>query len=437
MAERDIIMMRQKDLKMLHVIRKVIDGTLRQKEAAKLLALSDRQIRRLVKRIKLEGDAGIVHRSRDKPSNRKLSPCLKEKIIDLYKTRYAGFGPTLFTEKLEEKERILISDETVRIWLIENGEWKSHRIKAAHRQWRRRKAHYGEMIQIDGSHHDWFEERGSRCVLMGYIDDATSRVFGRFYPYEGTIPAMDSFKRYVKKYGLPMCVYLDKHTTYKSTSKPSLEDELEGKEPLSEFGRALDELGVEIIHANSPQAKGRVERLFKTLQDRLVKEMRLKGINTIESANKFLVAYLPVFNRKFAVKPDEKENLHVKPGNADLDSILCIKTLRTVRNDRVIRHNNKFYQITQKMRMDKVIVEDRIDGTMRIRHGRLLLPFHEIDALPPKPTTHAPAKPKNTYRPPADHPWKKTWSSKKASNGKWGLKSNNDLQVHSGEEIQE
>lgn len=167
----------------------------------------------------------------------------------------------------------MISDETVRIWLIENGEWKSRRIKAAHRQWRRSKAHYEEMIQIDGSHHDWFEERGSRCVLMGYIDDATSRVFGRFYPYEGTIPAMDSFKRYVKKYGLPMCVYLDKHTT-KSTFKPSLEDKLEGKEPLSEFGRALDELGIEIIYANSPQAKGRVERLFKTLQDRLVKKMR-------------------------------------------------------------------------------------------------------------------------------------------------------------------
>jgi len=176
---------------------------------------------------------------------------------------------------------------------------------------------------MDGSHHDWFEGRGAGCVFMGYIDDARGEVFGRFYPYEGTIPAMDSFKRYIKKNGLPMSVYLDKHTTYKSTAKPTIQDELNNTQPLSEFERALKELGVEVIHANSPQAKGRIERLFGTLQDRVVKEMRLRGIRTIEEANCFLEEYLPLYNSRFAVCPKGKDNLHRPVGRGlELDGIL-------------------------------------------------------------------------------------------------------------------
>lgn len=405
MAGKDIIMVQQKELKRLHVIHKVIEGTLTQQDAAGLISLSERQIRRIVKRIREEGDRGIVHKSRGRPSNRKLPPGLKERIIHLYKTTYAGFGPVFFTEKLLEREGIPISDETVRTWLIQEGEWKKRCRQKAHRRWRERKAYYGEMVQIDGSHHDWFEGRGPKCVFMGYIDDATGRVYGRFYEYEGTIPAMDSFKRYIKKYGIPMSVYLDKHTTYKSPAQP-MEDEL----PLSEFGRASKELGVEIIHANSPQAKGRVERLFKTLQDRLVKEMRLKGISSIEEANRFLVRYLPVYNRRFAQKPKERDNLHIKAGNVDLDTILCIKTERTVRNDHVIQHNKKLYQIENKIRMSTVIVEDRIDGTTRIRHGKLALTFHEIEQRPKKQKEPPPLKLAKTPKPSPDHPWRKGWS---------------------------
>lgn len=401
MAEKDIIMVRQRELKRLHVIRKVMEGALTEKEASVLLSLSERQIRRIVKRIREEGDRGILHRSRGKPSNRELSSTLKEKIIHLYRTTYTGFGPTLFTEKLTEAEGITVSDETVRNWLIHEGEWKKHRKQKARHQWRERKHHYGEMVQLDGSHHDWFEGRGPKCVLMGYIDDATGRVYGRFYGYEGTIPAMDSFKRYIKKYGIPMSVYLDKHTTYKSPAKP-LEDEV----PLSEFGKALTELGVEIIHANSPQAKGRVERLFNTLQDRLVKEMRLKGVSSIEEGNKFLVRYLPVHNRRFSVKPHKRENLHVRAGNVDLDTILCIKTERTVRNDNVIQHNRKLYQIETRTGA-KVMVEDLIDGTMRIRHGKLLLSFHEIDKKPEKQKEKPTFNLRKTRKPSPDHPWRK------------------------------
>lgn len=408
MAEKDIIMVRQKELKRLHVIHKVIEGTLTQKEASGLISLSERQIRRIVTRIAEEGDGGIVHKSRGKPSKRKLSHKLKERIIDLYRTAYTGFGPTLFTEKLEEIEGIRLSDETVRTWLMEEGEWQKHRKRKAHRQWRERKDHYGEMVQMDGSHHDWLEGRGPRCVFMGYIDDATGRVYGRFYEYEGTIPAMDSFKRYIKKYGIPMSVYLDKHTTYKSPAEPTLEDELNGTEPLSEFGRALHELGVERIHANSPQAKGRVERLFKTLQDRMVKEMRLKGVSTIEEANRFLVRYLPVYNRRFAIGPHKRENLHVRADKVDLDTILCIKTRRTVRNDHVIQHHTKLYQIENKVTLKKVVVEDRVDGTMRIRHGKLMLSFYEIEKRPEKKQKEEPPfKLRKTCKPSPDHPWRK------------------------------
>jgi hypothetical protein len=259
------------------------------------------------------------------------------------------------------------------------------------------------MIQIDGSHHDWFETRGPKCVLMGYIDDATSKVYGRFYGYEGTIPAMDSFKRYIKKYGIPMSIYLDKHTTYKSPAKP-IDDEI----PLSEFGRAMEELGVDLIHANSPQAKGRVERLFKTLQDRLVKEMRLKHICTIDEANRFLSRYLPLYNRKFARKPDKKENLHIDPYDADLDTILCIKTERTIRNDNTISYNGKLYQIKDRTSSRKVVVQERIDNTLRIILKGAALTFSPIEARPDKPVKEPSLlRLRRGGKPSADHPWRK------------------------------
>jgi transposase len=409
MAGEDIIMVRQKELKRLHVIHKVIEGNLTQQEAALFTSLSPRQIRRIVKRIEEEGDAGIRHRSRGKPSNRRLPHGLKDRIIGLYKTIYTGFGPTLFTEKLEEVEGIVLSDETVRRLLIQEGEWTRHRRRKAHRQRRQRKDHYGEMIQIDGSHHDWFEGRGPKCVLMGYIDDATNKVYGRFYGYEGTIPAMDSFKRYIKKYGIPMSIYLDKHTTYKSPAKP-IDDEI----PLSEFGRAVEELGVDLIHANSPQAKGRVERLFETLQDRLVKEMRLKNICTIDEANRFLIHYLPRYNRKFARKPEKEENLHIDPLGADLDAILCIKTERTIRNDNTISYDGKLYQIKDRTSSKKVVVQERIDTTLRIMLKGVALTFSHIEARPDKPGKEpSPLKLRRTSKPSADHPWRKPLFRKK------------------------
>jgi hypothetical protein len=243
---------------------------------------------------------------------------------------------------------------------------------------------------------------------MGYMDDARGRVFGRFYEYEGTIPAMDSFKRYVRKHGLPLSVYLDRYKTYKSTARPSLEDELNDREPLSDFERALKELGVEVRHANSPQAKGRIERLFRTLQDRLVKEMRLRGIRTLEEANVFLEQYLPIYNRRFAVSPRERENLHRPLGRGlDLDAILCIKTERTLRNDFTVAHQRKLYQVEDKVNTSKVIVQDRMDGSIRITHKNRALRFREITERPilekrPSPVMGM----RKSSTPSTNHPWR-------------------------------
>ena len=410
MAGRDIIIMRQKELKRLHVIHKVMEGELTQVEAAEILTLSERQIGRIVKRIREEGDKGIQHRSRGKESRRRLPKRLKDRVVELYLQRYKGFGPTFTAEKLFEIDAIDLSKETVRKWLIEAGQWQRGRKPRTHRQWRERKWHCGEMVQMDGSHHDWFEGRRPKCVLMGYIDDATGRIFCRFYEYEGTIPAMDSFKRYIRAHGIPMSVYFDKHTTYKSTAEPTIEDEINGTEPLSEFGRSLRELGVNLIHAHSPQAKGRVERMFNTLQDRLVKEMTLRGIHTIEEANRYLKIYLSSHNKRFSVKPKEQNDLHRDiPKGLDLDKILCIRTERTLRNDSTIAHNGKLYQIQEAVKSKKVLVQERVNGTMLITHNDTRLKFKEITTRPEKQQ-----KPSCTpwqrkgHTPSPEHPWRKS-----------------------------
>jgi transposase len=408
MAGEDIIMLRQKELRRLHVIHKVLQGELRYSTAGELTSLSERQVRRIVRRVQQEGDEGIRHKSRGRQSNRKIPQKHKERIIGLYRQKYQGFGPTLTAEKLFELEGIPVSKETVRTFLIESGDWQKGRKRRKHRQWRQRKEHRGEMLQMDGSHHDWFEGRGPWCVLMAYIDDATGRVYGRFYEYEGTIPAMDSFKRYIRQYGLPMQLYLDKHTTYKSTAKPTIEEELQGLTPVSQFERAMKELAVDVIHAHSPQAKGRIERLFGTLQDRLVKEMRLRGVRSIEEANQFLQEYLPVYNRKFSVNAVSKKDMHRPvPKGIDLDKILCIRTGRTVKNDNTIAHERKLYQIEEPTLNKKVTVQERIDGKMLIVCQDKVLRYRQITERPETKKPPVIRKKRTTYALPVDHPWRK------------------------------
>ncbi len=411
MAERDIIMASQRELKRLHIVRKVLDKELKQVEAKDVLNLSDRQIRRIVKAVRREGDKGIVHKSRGKPSNTAIPKRIKARTISLYKEKYKGFGPTFANEKLFEIDKIEIGTQTLRNWLIAEGEWKLNRNHKEHRQWRERKQCFGEMVQMDGSHHDWLEGRGPKLVLMGYIDDAAGKTFGRFYDYEGTMPAMDSFKKYIEKNGIPNSVYLDKHTTYKSNGKQTKEDELNNRKPLSQFERACEELGVDVIHADSPQAKGRIERLFKTFQDRLIKEMRLREIKTKEEANEFMEEYLPIYDERFSVEPAKKTNLHrAVPEGANLDDILCRKTKRVLKNDWTISYDNKLYQVENRIRAKKVLVCEHIDGRISIEYKGETLNHREITKRPKRAKDEVSPyefKIRKVYIPPKDHPWRK------------------------------
>jgi len=407
MAGKDIIAMTQGELKRLHIIHKALDKSITQIEAAGIIGLGLRQVQRIVRTVRLEGDKGVIHKSRGRPSNRALPGKIKEKALKLYKEKYHDFGPTLGSEKLFEIDKIKLNDETLRLWLLQAGILYKKRKKRPHRQWRERKHSFGEMIQMDGSHHDWFEGRGPECVLMGYIDDATGKPFARFYPYEGTLPAMDSFKRYIEKYGMPVSIYLDKHPTYKSTKKQTIEDELNNIEPLSQFSRAVNELGVDVIYADSPQAKGRIERLFNTFQNRLIKEMRLKGVKTIKEANKFLKYYLPIYAKRFAVQPANNTDLHrLVPEHADLDAIFCVKTTRVLRNDFTVAHNGKLYQVEDNVNADKVTVEERANGSIHITCRNAGLKFNEITTRPKK-QQEAPQAPRERYIPPKDHSWRR------------------------------
>jgi hypothetical protein len=411
MVGEDRVIMSGKELRRVHVMRQVLGKQMTQVKAGALLGLTVRQVRRLLRRVEQEGDQGLVHRGRGKPSNRRIAKKRKAKALKLYEQRYGDFGPTLAAEKLAERHRLAISAETLRGWLREHGIEHFTRRKRPHRVWRARKAHRGELVQLDGSHHDWLEGRGPRCVLMAYIDDASSRVYARFYAYEGTIPAMDSFQRYVQRYGLPLALYADQHTTYQSPAEPTVEEQLAGTKPQSQFGRALDELGVELIAAHSPQAKGRVERLFRTVQDRLIKELRLAGVTTLEDANRFLEEYLPRYNRRFAVPPAHAADLHrPRPTAQVLERSLCIKTTRCLRKDFTIAHEGRLYQVHDHLRATQVVVEAHVDGTMRLTHRGRTLGFHVIAARP-VPAAEAPAvsRSRRPTTPAADHPWRKRW----------------------------
>jgi len=410
MVREDRVTMSAKELRRVHVIRQVRDKQMTQVKAGELLGVTPRHVRRLLARVTRAGDQGLVHRGRGKPSNRRIAESVKAKVLRLYETRYGDFGPTLAAEKLAERDGIPLSAETLRGWLLDQGVTHFRRRKRPHRAWRARKAHVGELVQLDGSRHDWFEGRGPVCVLMAYIDDASSRVFAQFYDYEGTIPAMDSFHRYVRRYGLPLALYADQHTTYQSPAEPTVEEQLAGTEPQSQFGRALDELGVELIAAHSPQAKGRVERLFKTFQDRVIKELRLAGVATLEAANRFLDGYLPIYNRRFAVPPAQTADLHrPKPSARELDGSLCIKTSRCLRKDFTIAHQGQLYQIHDTIRATHVQVEQRLDGTVRLTHHGRALAYHVIAA---RPMTSRDASPRvlssqRRVRQRPDHPWRK------------------------------
>ena len=413
----DIIAMAKKEVERLRVIGKVMDKQITQVKASELLGICERQVRRLVKRVRAEGARGLVHRNRGKPPPNKTTEERKERIGLIVEESYRDFGPTLASEKLEERHGIKVSREKLRQIMILKGLWRVRGRKKQVHQWRERKAYYGEMVQMDGSHHDWLEGRGPEVVLMGYVDDATGRAYGRFYDYEGLYPAMDSFERHIRRCGRPVSLYLDKNSTYKTTRQPDLDELLRGEKAATQFERACGELGIRVIHANSPQAKGRIERAFGTLQDRLIKEMRLAGISSKEEANEFLERYLPIYNKRFGKEPRKKTDLHRQlPKGIRLRDIFCIKGRRTITNAYTVKWKGRLFLIhspTIAMRRRKVEVREHFDGQMEIKFNDRYLKFKEVISLKPakvqkvKKPEPKPTKKRVKYIPPADHPWRR------------------------------
>jgi hypothetical protein len=415
-VRKELITLTRQEHERYTIIKRVLKREMRQAEAADLLNLTERQVRNLRDKVKEKGVRGMAHGNRGRPSLRKMSVELEERIAKIVGERYEDFKPKLAAEKLWAKERIRVSDEKLRQVMIAQGLWRARRRRGPVHVWRERKARYGEMVQMDGSHHTWLEGRGPKLVLMAFIDDATNRAWGRFYAYEGVWPAMDALEGYVRRWGLPQSLYLDRHSTYKTTRQASTEELLRGQEAQTQFERAAGELGIRIIHAYSPQAKGRIERLFGTLQDRLVKEMRLAGVATLEEANRFLGGFWPGFNEQFSKEARESGNLHgplLK--NVNLREVLCLKGTRTINNGYLVRWHGRVLAIqnpTLGMQRRPAQVLEHPDGRIGIRfNGRDLL-FREAlqegahPALPRQPIAEKPKTGK--YIPPADHPWRRS-----------------------------
>jgi transposase len=457
--EKNLVLMSQDERDALKVMSLVLLGKRTQAEAAELLGLSIRQVRRIQRRLEEEGDGGLAHRLRGRPSNHHLDQAVRKQVLKIYKREYSDFGPTFFGEKLLEEHEIEVSVETLRQWLLQEGLWKRKRHSEKHRSRRERKTCFGQMVQADASPHEWLEGRGEGMKLLGIIDDASSRVMVRFYPAETTEAYMDLLQRWINKYGRPVSWYCDQNSIFIARNE-------HGERVATQFSRALEELGIELIPASSPQAKGRIERVWNTAQDRLVKEMRLARAKTMEQANAVAQGkFVPWFNRVCAVKPASPNDAHRSLGKGhDLAAILSIQEERTVQNDYTIRFEKRVYQLLKPVwpgeRGGKVIVEKRLDGSMRIRFKKRYLEYKdaarqvsEPGALPPDPRSlphgpipaevgedkqegrenkssrpsavhrakgrsgRAPAEPcpasggscgrgKNAYRPAPNHPWR-------------------------------
>jgi hypothetical protein len=375
----DRILMSQRERDVLKVLHSVQSGKRTQTEAARLLGLCVRQVRRLQRKLQAGGDAAIVHRLRGRPSNHRSDPVFRRAVLAAYHRRYADFGPTLASEKLAE-EGLAVGAQTLRRWLIAEGRWQRRRRRDPHRSRRPRRACFGELVQMDASVHDWLEGRGEEMVLIGMIDDATNHTLARFYPSGTTEAHLDLLGRWLRRHGRPLALYTDRHSIFEPQDKGHALPDAE-----TQFGRALRELGVELIRAHSPQAKGRVERSFGTAQDRWVKELRLAGVATREAANELLERLLPGHNRRFGKPARETGDAHrpLGPGH-DLGAILSLQEERVVANDYTIRFRNRIYQLLPPVhpgeRGGRVVIELRLDGSMAIRFRGKYLKYREIPA---------------------------------------------------------
>lgn len=406
----------KKERMRVEVMSKVEKGGITLRKAAELLGLSYRQVLRVHRRYVSDGNSGLAHGLRDRESNRRIDSGRRDRVLDLYRGKYGGFGPRLASEYLRKADGEDLSEETLRRWLITEGLWAPRRTGSGHRKWRERKPHFGEMVQMDGSLHDWFEGRRGKASLMVMIDDATNRTYAQFYEEETTVAAMTVFGSYVERYGLPRSLYVDRDTIYKTTRDSTVDEALSSESPLTQFGRAMAELDVELILANSPQAKGRVERRHQVFQDRLVKGMRLKKISTLGSANKYLdEEFLDEMNEQFTTPAREKADVHRRiPRGVKMAHVLCYQEERVVQNDWTISWRNRHFQLSvehQKLTLAKkrIVVSELLDGTIRLVYRGRELKWVELTERPSRKRSK-PAAPKGAskgpHKPGANHPWR-------------------------------
>jgi transposase len=409
-----ILAMSQRERERLRVMGMVKGLQITLRKAAELVAVSYRQCKRIYRRYQDEGDKGLVHRSRGRVSNRRKDPILKEKVLKRYRERYEGFGPTLASEKLE-KEGYKVHDETLRLWLLKEGIWVKKRKRVKHRSWRERKEHRGEMVQMDGSFEDWFEGRGEEAVLMDMVDDASGKGTAEFHEGETTRAAMLTLWGYINENGIPVSLYVDRDAIYVSDRQATVEEDLKGEKPLTQFGRAVKKLGIKIILARSPQAKGRVERRHGVFQDRLIKEMRLEGISGRKDGNAFLKGgFLHEMNRRFSVTPKSDVDFHRPvPEGLDLRTVFCFEEERVVDNDWTVRWKNRIFQIVKGNRVlpparKKITVQEWLDGSVHIVYRGEQVAYEEIARKPAREKTPTGISGSITYyKPPVDHPWRR------------------------------
>jgi Helix-turn-helix domain len=419
-----------KERERLKVLQQVQDGHLKQIEAARRLGITDRQVRRLQARLRSEGDRGIVHGLRGRRSNRKIpEPFLQRAVRQLRQAGYAGFGPTLAAEHLA-RGGLVVSRETLRKWMSVAGLWRprSQQVKSVH-VWRPRRSAFGELVMMDSSPYRWLEDRGPACHLIALIDDASSRVWGRLVEHDSTEENLRTLGGWLKRYGRPLALYTDKNSLFHTSRPVQWQEQLHGEPARTQFGRALAELGIEWIAAHSPQAKGRIERLFGTLQDRLVKEMRIQQISTLEQANRFLeMTFWPGWQQRFGVRPASALNAHRSVDRTHrLEEILSVRVARSVASDHTVLWKGQRWGVRREevcagLRGARLEIEKRLDGSHWLRFRGRYLPLHPCPAAPHsatpsglRPTGVADAKPKapnqikTKYIPPADHPWRKPW----------------------------
>lgn len=390
----DPLSMSKKELERLKVLARLEAGDLNDEEASRMLRLSRRQLYRLKARYRCEGEAGLVHRSRGRASNRGRPVELRHKVLALYRERYSDYGPTLFAERLSQAHDITLGVETLRRWLIQEGLWSSRGNRRRHRKKRPRRAGIGELVQFDGSVHDWFEGRAPACTLLVAIDDASSRVFMRFARSENAEDVLETMRHYVERHGIPGAIYTDGGSVYYEPS---------GGKP-TDFAQAMQDLGIEMIRARSAQAKGRVERSNRTHQDRLIKALRVANISTIEQANQFLdLTYLEAHNRQFAVT-DGLSDVHRSADGVDLRRIFAFRCTRAVNHDWTVRLNSQYLQLHRSEAAlpppgTRIELRRHLDGSLHAYwHGQELA----LTVFQHKPGPSI--RPVRPVKP--DHPWK-------------------------------